>query len=148
MGKAVLIAIRPKWCELIANGKKTVEVRKNSPKLKTPFKCYIYCTKPSKLHQTICGCMVLNSDELFRHPRKQQRHIVQVCLQRIWRQTLLQTQVTTKLFLDIFHSVVLQLIDDFKSKNKNVFVKPNEQSKVYLDYAMARKGRIKSNICW
>lgn len=70
MGKAVLISIRPKWCELIANGKKTVEVRKNSPKLKTPFKCYIYCTKPSKRHQTICGCMVLNNDELFRHPRK------------------------------------------------------------------------------
>ena len=70
MGQAVLISIRPKWCELIANGKKTVEVRKNSPKLKTPFKCYIYCTKPSKRHQTICGCMVLNSDELFRHPRK------------------------------------------------------------------------------
>lgn len=26
--KAVLISIRPKWCELIVNGKKTVEVRK------------------------------------------------------------------------------------------------------------------------
>ena len=70
MSKAVLISIRPKWCELIASGVKTVEVRKNHPKLETPFKCYIYCTKPSKRHQTICGCMVLNSDELFRHPRK------------------------------------------------------------------------------
>ena len=74
MGQAVLISIRPKWCELIANGKKTVEVRKNSPKLKTPFKCYIYCTKPSKRHQTICGHMVLNNDELFRHPRKGIKH--------------------------------------------------------------------------
>lgn len=44
MSKAVLIAIRPKWCELIASGKKTIEVRKNAPHLKTPFKCYIYCT--------------------------------------------------------------------------------------------------------
>ena len=44
--KAVLISINPKWCELIASGKKTVEVRKTKPKLKTPFKCYIYCTKP------------------------------------------------------------------------------------------------------
>lgn len=70
MSKAVLISIRPKWCELIASGKKTAEVRKTRPKLETPFKCYIYCTKPSKRHQTICGCMVLNSDELFRHPRK------------------------------------------------------------------------------
>ena len=45
MNKAVLISIQPKWCELIANGKKTVEVRKNKPKLETPFKCYIYMTK-------------------------------------------------------------------------------------------------------
>ena len=43
--KAVLISIQPKWCELIASGKKTVEVRKSAPKLETPFKCYIYMTK-------------------------------------------------------------------------------------------------------
>ncbi|MEE0839060.1 MAG: hypothetical protein U0L72_00725 [Acutalibacteraceae bacterium] len=42
--KSVLISIQPKWCELIASGKKTVEVRKTKPKLKTPFKVYIYCT--------------------------------------------------------------------------------------------------------
>ncbi len=42
--KAVLISIQPKWCELIASGKKTVEVRKTKPKLETPFKVYIYCT--------------------------------------------------------------------------------------------------------
>ena len=51
MSKAVLISIRPKWCELIASGKKTIEVRKNRPKLETPFKCYIYCTKPSFPHE-------------------------------------------------------------------------------------------------
>lgn len=45
MSKAVLISIRPKWCEKIARGEKTIEVRKNRPKLETPFKCYIYCTK-------------------------------------------------------------------------------------------------------
>lgn len=43
--KSVLISIKPKWCELIASGKKTIEVRKTKPKLETPFKCYIYCTK-------------------------------------------------------------------------------------------------------
>lgn len=43
--KAVLISIRPQWCELIASGKKTLEVRKSRPKLETPFKVYIYCTK-------------------------------------------------------------------------------------------------------
>lgn len=46
MSRAVLISIRPKWCELIASGEKTIEVRKTRPKIETPFKCYIYCTKP------------------------------------------------------------------------------------------------------
>jgi hypothetical protein len=44
MSKAVMISIRPKWCEKIARGEKTIEVRKTRPKLETPFKCYIYCT--------------------------------------------------------------------------------------------------------
>lgn len=42
--RSVLISIRPKWCELIASGEKTIEVRKTRPKIETPFKCYIYCT--------------------------------------------------------------------------------------------------------
>ena len=42
--KSVLISIQPKWCELIANGSKTIEVRKTKPKLETHFKVYIYCT--------------------------------------------------------------------------------------------------------
>lgn len=42
--KAVLISIQPKWCELIASGKKTIEVRKTRPKIETPFKVYIYMT--------------------------------------------------------------------------------------------------------
>ena len=45
MSKAVLISIRPKWCEKIAKGEKTIEVRKTRPKLQTPFKCYIYETR-------------------------------------------------------------------------------------------------------
>lgn len=44
MSKAVMLSIRPKWCEKIANGEKTIEVRKTRPKWQTPFKCYIYCT--------------------------------------------------------------------------------------------------------
>ena len=43
--KAVMLSIQPKWCELIASGKKTVEVRKTKPKIEIPFKCYIYATK-------------------------------------------------------------------------------------------------------
>ena len=48
MNKAVLISIQPKWCELIASGRKTIEVRKTKPKILTPFKVYIYCTLPPK----------------------------------------------------------------------------------------------------
>lgn len=43
--KSVLISIHPKWCDLIASGNKTIEVRKTRPKIETPFKCYIYETK-------------------------------------------------------------------------------------------------------
>ena len=45
MSKAVMLSIRPKWCEKIASGEKTIEVRKTRPKLDMPFKCYIYCTQ-------------------------------------------------------------------------------------------------------
>lgn len=44
MELAVLLSIQPQWCEKIASGEKTVEVRKNAPKLKTPFKVYMYET--------------------------------------------------------------------------------------------------------
>lgn len=53
MSKAVLVSIRPKWCEKIISGEKTIEVRKTRPKLETPFKCYIYCTKPEEKLLTI-----------------------------------------------------------------------------------------------
>ena len=44
--KAVLLSIRPEWCDLIIRGQKTLEVRRTKPgNLKTPFKCYVYCTK-------------------------------------------------------------------------------------------------------
>lgn len=43
--KSVLLSIQPKWCELIVSGKKNIEIRKTRPKIKTPFKCYIYETK-------------------------------------------------------------------------------------------------------
>lgn len=46
--KAVLISIRPQWCEKITSGEKTIEVRKTAPK-EVPFKTYIYETKESKM---------------------------------------------------------------------------------------------------
>ena len=45
--KSVLISIQPKWCELIASGEKTIEVRKTAPK-EVPFKAYIYETHDKK----------------------------------------------------------------------------------------------------
>lgn len=47
MPKAVMLSIRPRYCEMIAGNFKSIEVRKSRPKIETPFKCYIYCTKPS-----------------------------------------------------------------------------------------------------
>lgn len=41
--KAILMSIKPKWCEKIFSGEKTVEVRKTA--LETPFKVYVYETK-------------------------------------------------------------------------------------------------------
>lgn len=50
--KAVLISIRPHWCEKIVSGEKTIEVRKTRPKMEAPFKCYIYCTKNGETLRT------------------------------------------------------------------------------------------------
>ena len=60
--KSVLISIQPKWCELIASGKKTVEVRKTRPKIEMPFKCYIYATKSGDR-------LVLKNDKVFEISR-------------------------------------------------------------------------------
>ena len=49
MSQAVLISIRPKWCEKIISGEKTIEVRKTRPKMNLPFKCYIYCTQSADM---------------------------------------------------------------------------------------------------
>ncbi len=63
--KSVLISIQPKWCELIASGKKTVEVRKTKPKLETPFKAYIYCTQAKKpVFDDISERIVMYEDDL------------------------------------------------------------------------------------
>lgn len=56
--KAVMLSIQPKWCELIASGKKTVEVRRTKPKIDVPFKCYIYMTAGDAVYPvTINGAL-------------------------------------------------------------------------------------------
>ena len=60
--KSVLLSIHPQWCELIANGRKTIEVRKTRPKIETPFKCYIYCTK-QRMTKVLCMYSYLHINE-------------------------------------------------------------------------------------
>lgn len=42
---SVLFSIKPEHCKNIASGRKKYEFRKTIPKIPTPFKAYIYCTK-------------------------------------------------------------------------------------------------------
>lgn len=59
--KSVLISIQPKWVNKIASGEKTIEVRKTRPNIETPFKCYIYATKPKKYYKV--SRFIATSDE-------------------------------------------------------------------------------------
>lgn len=65
--KAVLISIKPKWCDLIRRGRKTVEVRKTCPKLEVPFKVYIYETMDGgRGSGLVFGEFVCNGFDVFR----------------------------------------------------------------------------------
>lgn len=55
---AIMISIHQEWCEKIASGKKTIEVRKTRPKIEPPFKCYIY--------ETISSGLILDRKEIYR----------------------------------------------------------------------------------
>lgn len=41
----ILISIHSQWCEKIFNREKRIEVRKDRPKIDTPFEALVYCTK-------------------------------------------------------------------------------------------------------
>jgi hypothetical protein len=62
--KSVLVSEKPIMCDKIANGKKTIIVKKKAPK-EVPFKAYIYCTN-GEYSPTNCGkksisdCLILN----------------------------------------------------------------------------------------
>jgi len=102
MNNAVLISIRPEWCRLIAEGKKTIEVRKSYPKLTAPHKVYIYETRGTErvgnehFNLVICGSgcgavigefvcdgiyYVLDHPEVFaHHPRYYQKTLEAACM--------------------------------------------------------------------
>lgn len=66
MSKAVLISIRPEWCEKIINGRKTIEVRKTRPKMNPPFKCYIYkCGNGKVIGEFLCDEII--EDRTYGH---------------------------------------------------------------------------------
>lgn len=46
---SIVIAVHPMWCGKIADLVKDLEVRKRLPRLKPPFKVYIYCTRTSEV---------------------------------------------------------------------------------------------------
>ncbi len=53
MKPAILLSVQPQWCGEIVELRKTLEVRKNRPKLETPFKVYIYCTLNHSVHDLL-----------------------------------------------------------------------------------------------
>ena len=57
--KAVMLSLRPQWCEKIFNGSKTIEVRKSRPSIDMPFTVYVYQTKHKGGNATVRE--VLNS---------------------------------------------------------------------------------------
>lgn len=66
MSKAVLISIRPEWCQKIMAGRKTVEVRKTRPKMNPPFKCYIYkCGNGKVIGEFLCDEII--EDRTYGH---------------------------------------------------------------------------------
>ena len=68
MSKAVLISIRPEWCQKIMAGQKTIEVRKTRPKMDTPFKCYIYkCGNGKVIGEFLCD-QIININGAGRIP--------------------------------------------------------------------------------
>ena len=67
INKAVLLSVQPKWCELIASNRKSLELRKSKPNLPTPFKCYIYQTKFRWLYKILRGIKLFDlADRLQR----------------------------------------------------------------------------------
>ena len=65
--KAIMISVKPEWCEKICNYKKTIEIRRTMPKCELPIKVYIYCTGARKyfFHNGIGETL----DDLYRLPK-------------------------------------------------------------------------------
>ena len=62
MGRSVMISVKPRFCDLIAKEKKTIEVRKTRPKTEIPFKCYIYCARAKRSEKLYSNGTVIVKD--------------------------------------------------------------------------------------
>ena len=65
--KAVLLSIKPKWCELIFIQKKTLEIRKSMPSIETPFKVYIYETKAKWVFDALMNAGMTSIAEILEN---------------------------------------------------------------------------------
>lgn len=112
--RSVMLSIKPEYCELIASGKKTIEVRKTKPKIQTPFKCYIYCTK-SKSHYA-SGHIGRADDELHKLPNGQIKFGSSIEL-------MLHNDFTASTFLNgkVIGEFVCKHITDIQVLNKGLF---------------------------
>ena len=68
--KEVLISIQPERVEKIINGEMSIIVQKTRPKIETPFKCYICCTKGENLWltQKVVAEFTLNEVDFIKMP--------------------------------------------------------------------------------
>lgn len=103
--KSVLISIKPKWCELIASGKKTIEVRKTRPKIEIPFKVYIYCTHARNPIRD-SGRILMYEDDLALTNRWGQGKLVEnPCGTMIEGEFFLKNYQIFRMVVQRFHSV-------------------------------------------
>ena len=70
---AVMYSIHPDYCFYIATGLKIIEVRKTRPRMKPPFKAFIYCTK-AKERFSIGDKLYATKDNFYRLPNGAYRY--------------------------------------------------------------------------
>lgn len=95
MNEAIMLSIKPEYCKLIMSGdsvtgnKKTLELRKSKPKLKLPFKVYIYETKSiDKTRLEVC----VDSCERSRYYRGKGKVIGEFICDKIYQYTTMDNK--------------------------------------------------------
>ena len=71
--ESILLSMKPERCEELAKGVVTLDIRKRAPNITTPFKVYVYCTKPRRTTSDIVtvghviGEFICKHISSFRH---------------------------------------------------------------------------------